>query len=205
MKMHDVGCVSISYRFNVALEKFDLEALRKAMGVDDTVKRGFAVCNTRDSTTDYHAHCDWRLQEKNKEITIEIQYVNDPIGPKPQEEEPFADNLMQWIGKFFKYGDANAKIHTDFVFEAKRTTLSWFPLPLRTKVANLEGEAILDGIAVALPSQPDLVSRFFLSQVKDSVFVGIESSRRIKFTEFSLEKELRGERAFSDKLIEVKL
>jgi hypothetical protein len=150
LKMSDVGCVSISYRFKVALEKFDLDALRRAMGVDEEVKRGFAVCNTRNpSAEDYHAHCEWRLREKHKEITIEVQYVSDPINPKPEEQEPFADNLMQWVGQFFKHGDANAKIHSDFKFEAKRTTLSWFPLPLRTKVSNLGGEAIIDGISVA--------------------------------------------------------
>jgi hypothetical protein len=203
--MRDVGCISISYRFKVALEKFDLDALRRAMGVDEKVKRAFAVCNTRDpNVADYHAHCEWRFREERKEITMEVQYVPGPINRKPQEQEPFADNLMQWVGQFFKHGDANARIHSDFEFESKRTTLSWFPLPLRTKVADLGGEAILDGISVALPSQPDLVSRFFLSHVKDSVFVGIESERRVKFAEFSMGKELHVERAFSDKLIEVK-
>jgi len=83
--------------------------------------------------------------------------------------------------------------------------LSWFPLPLRTKIASLGVEAILDGIAIALPSQPEAVSRVFLSSVKDTVYIGMESERRIKFAQFSLEKDLRTERSFADKLIEVKL
>jgi hypothetical protein len=149
-------------------------------------------------------HFEWRLREKEQEVTIEIRYVANPVSAKPGEQEPFSDNVMQWLGRFFKHEDANAKIHSDFEFEAKRATLSWFPLPWRTKIASLGVEAILDGIAIALPSQPEAVSRVFLSQVKDTVFIGMESERRIRFAAFSLEKDLRLERNFADKLIEVK-
>lgn len=205
LKMRDMQCEGVSYRFKVALEKFNLDALRSAVHVDEKVKRDFHVVNTLDSEiADYHAHFEWRVREKEKEITIEVQYVGNPVKSKPGEQEPFAENLMQWVGQFFKHGDVNARIHSDFEFEAKRTALSWFPLPWRTKIASLGCEAVLDGIAVALPAQPDLVSRFFLSHVKDSVFLGIESERRIKFAEFSLDKELQVERAFANKLIEVK-
>jgi len=205
LRMRGVHCTSLSYRFKVALEKFDLDALRSAVHAEADVKRSFHVVNTRDvATEDYHAHFEWRVRAKEEEVTIEIKYVASPVKSKPGEQEPFSDNLMHWVGQFFKHGDANAKIHSDFEFEAKKAFLSWFPLPLRTRIATLGGEAILDGIAVALPSEPDLVSRFFLSQIKDSVFVGIESERRIKFADFWLSKELQVERSFADKLIEVK-
>jgi hypothetical protein len=205
VKMGDVQCTSLSYRFKVALEKFDLNALRSALHTEADLRRSFHVVTTRDSATgDYHVHFEWRLREKEKEVTIEIKYVASLVKAKPDEPEPFADNIMPWLAQFFKHGDANAKIHSDFEFEAKKASLSWFPLPLRTKISTLGGEAILDGIAVALPSEPDLVSRFFLSQIKDSVFVGIESERRIKFADFWLGKELQVERSFANKLIEVK-
>jgi hypothetical protein len=205
LKMRDVRCTNLSYRFKVALEKFDINALRDAMNTDQTTKRGYAVCSTRNSdAADYHAHFEWRLREKQQEVTVEIQYVTNSIESKPGEDEPFAESVMLWVGRFFKRGDANARVHSDFAFDAKTATLSWFPLPLRTKVSGLQGEAILDGIAIALPSQPDSVSRFFLSHINDSVFVGIESARRIRFTDFSLDKELKIEKAFADKVVEVK-
>jgi hypothetical protein len=205
LKMRDVRCDSLSYRFRVSLDKFNVGALRSAVHVDEKTKKNFHVVNTRDpQVADYHAHFEWRIREKQEEITVDIKYVANPVESSPGEQEPFSDNLMQWVGQFFKHGDANAKIHSDFDFDAKTAAHSWFPLPLRTKVANLAGEAILDGISVALPSQPDSVSRFFLSHIKDSVFVGIESQRRINFADFSLNKEIQLERAFADKLIEVK-
>ena len=203
--MGDVRCDSISYRFKVSLDKFKIDELRAAVHVDENIKRSFHVINTRDSgTADYHAHFEWRIREKQQEITIEITYIASPVKSKPGEDEPFSENVMQWAGGFFRHEDANARIHSDFNFEAEEATLSWFPLPWRTKIASLGSEAMLDGIAVALPSQPDGVSRFFLSQVKDSVFVGIESERRVKFADFSLERELRKEKAFADILIEVR-
>jgi hypothetical protein len=205
LKMGDVRCNNLSYRFKVALEKFNIDALKRTTHADEKTNRQFIVCNTRDrETADYHAHFDWRIREKQKEVAIEIHYVASAVTSKPGEQEPFAENVMPWLGQFFKHEDANAKIHSDFDFDVKRASLSWFPLPLRTKIANLGGEAIIDGIAVALPSQPDLVSRFFLSQIGSSVFVGIESERRIEFAKFSLARELQVERAFADKLIEVK-
>ena len=206
LKMRDELCSALSYRFKVAAEKFDLDALRNELHVKPDTKKGFAVVNTRDvATEDYHAHFEWRVRP-NDEITIEVKYVASPVKSKPGEQEPFSDNLMRWVGQFFKHRDANARIHSDFEFEAKKTTLSWFPLPLQTKISNLGGkEAILDGIAVALPSEPDSVSRFFLSKIQDTVYVGIESERRIKFDEFSLDSDIQIERSFADKLIEVKL
>ena len=205
INMRDSSCSSLVYRFKVALEKFDIDAFRRAANTDATVKHAFHVVNTRDfNVADYHAHLDWRIREKQQEVAIEIKYVASPVKPVAGDQEPFSDNLMKWIGRFFKYGDANARIHSDVAFDAKKSTLSWFPLPMRTKVSALLGEAILDGVSVALPSQPDGVSRFFLSHIKDTVLVAIESERRIKFSNFSLAKELQVVRSFADKLIEVK-
>jgi hypothetical protein len=205
LKMHDVRCDSLSYHFKVALDKFDFDALRTAIHVEKDTTRSFHAVNTRDSElSDYHAHFEWRVRTKEKEISLDITYVGTTVKSKPGEEEPFSDNLMKWVGQFFKHDDANARVHSDFNFEAKTATLSWFPLPLRTKIANFGGEAILDGIAVALPSKPDGVGRFCLSQIKDAVFVGIESERRIKFADFSLDKDLKVERALADKVIEAK-
>jgi hypothetical protein len=203
MKMRDVKCSRLSYVFKVATSKFDLGALKIAVSAGEDAKRGFHAVNTRNSEiADYHGHFEWRVQDKLDEVRIEIDYVGNAIKSKPGEGEPFAEDLMRWVGQFFKHEDANARIHSDFEFDAKKAVLSWFPLPLRTKITHL-GDATLDSIAVALPSQPDCVSRFFLSEIKDSLFVGIESERRVKFAEFSLDRELQTEKAFVDKVIEV--
>lgn len=205
VRMRDLQCDSLSYRFKVGLDKFDLGAFRSVLKIDASKERDFGVVSTRNSdATDYHGHFEWRLRKKGHEISIEIAYVGTPVKATAGETEPYADNVMQWVGQFFKHEDANARVHSDFEFSAKTVILSWFPLPWRARIPKLEGEAILDGIAVALPSQPDGVARFFLSHIRDSVFVGIESERRIRFADFSLEKELQAERAFADKLIEVK-
>jgi hypothetical protein len=205
MKMRDVKCGKLSYVFKVATSKFDLGALRIAVEAKDDAKRGFHAVNTRDSKiADYHAHFEWSVRDKLDEVRIEITYIAKSVKSKPSEEAPFAEDLMRWVGQFFKHQDANARIHSDFEFDAKTAALSWFPLPLRTKITHL-GDAILDSIAVALPSQPDCVSRFFLSEIKDALFVGIESERRVTFSEFSLDKELQAEKAFVDKVVEVQV
>jgi len=204
MKMRDVNCGRLSYTFKVATSKFDLEALKSAVKADENAKRGFHVVNTQDSEiADYHVHFEWGVRNKLDEVKLELDYVATPVKPKSEDREPFAENVMRWLGQFFKHEDANARVHSDFEFDAKTAVLSWFPLPLRTKITQV-GDAILDGVAVALPSQPDCVSRFFLSEIKDTLFVGIESERRVKFADFLLDKELQTEKAFVDKIIEVK-
>ncbi len=201
--MHDVHCERLEFDFRVALDKFNLDGMIQALGAKDP-KRTFATANTRDpERSDYHAHFEWRVRKKQAEIRLDITYIASPVKPEPDEKEPFADNLMQWVGQFFRHPDANARIHSDFEFDTKSTVQSWFPLPLRTKVVDV-GEGSIDGISVALPSQPNGVARFFLSNIKDSIFVTIESERRIKFADFALATELQVERAFVNKMIEVK-
>jgi hypothetical protein len=204
VRMSDVQCDNLSYRFRVALDKFDLERFRSELHVEAGIKRQFWLLSTRDTkVADYHGHLEWRLREREKEISLEIQYVASPWKTE-NDQEPYSDDAMRWVGQFFRHQDANARVHSDFTFPVKTIALSWFPLPWRMNIPKLGEEALLDGISVGLPSQRDQVARFFLSQIKDSVFVGIESERRIKFADFVLGQELRVERAFADKLVEVK-
>lgn len=204
LRMQDVRCEYVSYQFRAAFEKFELDEFRRSVQADKETQRDRRVCNTKNAeTADYHVHFEWRLRTKDDEIRIDVGFVAGANPPAAGEIAPFAEDLMPWLGQFFKFGEAHASIHADFVF-GSNARQSWFPLPLKTKIMGLNSEAEIDGISVSLPSEPHGVSRIFLSHIKDSVLLGLNSGRRIKFATFDLSKELQIISTVADKLIEAK-
>jgi len=125
------GLDGIQYWIWVTTEKFDLEKFRaelKPLAKDSDSLR--TVVAPRDPKTgDYHVFVNWH-HEKN-EITLAIDYSVGPKEHEKDEHEPYAEQFMEWIGRFFKYETAQGHIHArfEYLLEARQ---SKFPLPLKT-------------------------------------------------------------------------
>ncbi|HKW66526.1 MAG TPA: hypothetical protein VJP04_04510 [Terriglobales bacterium] len=185
------------------MDKFDEGSFREALRAPKDTTRNFHVCGTKNpDKADYHVHFTWRFPDEKEQINLEIEYVRGPQKPREDEVEPFAEDVMQWVGRFFKFGDANARVLADFEFKGGAAH-PWFPLPLKTKIVALKSDAEIDGIAVLLPSQPQGIGRIYLSEIKDSVFLEIQAESRVDFAKFSLNSELQKVRDFAANLVEV--
>lgn len=200
LKMKDVSCQHLGYSIGVPLDKFNLENFKRAIHAKEDSTGDHRLCNTKNpDLADYHVHFSWRVREKAKQVELRVDYAADSQQPETNEFEPYAEDVMLWLGQFFKFEDASARFQADFDFEGKRQP--FFLLPLKITITELGAEAAIDGISVELPSQPDGIQRLFISQVKDTLFLGIQGERRIYFGKFSVPEELRRMKDLTDKLV----
>lgn len=180
-ELSGTGFDEMQYWFVVSRDKFDLEKFRGQLGPTSRNQDSYSilVAPTDPKTADYHIHAGWRIEEK--EISFWVQYIHGPKRHEKDEREPYAEQFMEWLGRFFKNETAQAHIHADFEFPLE-TRQSKFPLPLKTA---LEGGAEIDGISLRLPVLPSGVSRIRLTQGKTNWFVEVIADRRVKFKEFT--------------------
>lgn len=201
MKMGEINCKSIEYSIVVPLDKFDLGAFRAGIGAEPHVPGENRVCNTKNpELADYHVHFGWHINKKGQSVEFEIAYVATPQRPDPAESEPFAENLMQWLGNYFKFEDVSSRVMANFIYGGdKRQTV--FPLPIKTKVADSDWEGEISGVLLDLPSKPQGVKRLFITQAEDRLLLGIQSERRLRFSSFSIPEELQWEREVAQKIV----
>jgi hypothetical protein len=180
-RLTGTGFDEMHYIISVSRDKFDLEKFRGELGPNAKNRDIYSVlvAPREPKTGDYHIHAGWHIEEK--EINFSIQYIIGPKKHESDEHEPYAEQFMEWIGRFFKNETAQAHIHADFEYPLE-TRQSKFPLPLKTA---LEGDAEIDGISLRLPALPSGVSRIRLSQGKTRWYVEVIADRRIKFKGFS--------------------
>jgi hypothetical protein len=180
-RLSNTGFEEMQYWFLVSRDKFDLDKFREQLGPTARNQDAYRilVAPTDPKTGDYHIHAGWRIEEN--EITFWVKYVLGPKKHEKDEREPYAEQFMEWLGRFFRNETAQAHIHADFEFPLE-TRQSKFPLPLKTA---LEGGAEIDGISLRLPALPSGVSRIRLTQGKTNWFVEVIADRRVKFKEFT--------------------
>jgi len=201
LKMTDINCKRLEYTIAVPLDKFDLDDFRVGIHANPETLRERRVCNTKNpEVADYHVHFGWRIRKGKADIEFEIGYVASPQKPEPDEAEPFAEDLMPWLGKYFKFGDASATIMAEFLFkEDKRQTV--FPLPIKTRIAEIGVDAEINGVMFDLPSHPDGMKSVFIRQREGMLFLGIQSEKRIELSSFSVSRELESVREITEKFV----
>jgi hypothetical protein len=201
LKMRDANCASMEYQIEVPLDKFDLDAFRLELGAASDATGESRVCNTKNpNVADYHVHFRWRLREKRAAIEFEIDYVATSTDPAQDEKEPFAENVMSWLGRFSKFGDISAKVSADFRYKGPKHLIA-FPLPLKITLAEMAMDAEIDGLSFSLPSQPSGINRVFVSRTSESLYLGIQSERRVSLGTFSVADELRLASEMAEKFV----
>lgn len=199
--MSDVNCRNLEYTIVVPSDKFDLDGFRTGIGAKPEAIKEHRVCNTRNmGATDYHVHLVWEFDKKAETIEFEIDYVGSPHKPRPNETEPFAEDLMSWLGKYFKFSDASATVIANFVFRKDRSQII-FPLPIKTTVTDLGWEAEIKGFMCEFPAKPDGLRRVYVTHTDDILYLGVHSERRVEFATFSVSSELEWARAMSERLV----
>lgn len=175
------GFHEMHYLIWVGREKFDTEKFRSELGPKSRAVDFFTspVAPRDPKAGDYHINAGWNI-EKDK-ISFRIEYLPGPKKHEEDEREPYAEQFVEWLGRFFRHETAQAHIHAQFEYplDAKQ---SKFPLPLKTA---LEGDPEIEGISLKLPAKPKGVSRVRLIQGKTLWYVEVVADRRITFKGFS--------------------
>ena len=181
-----LGCGGVSYEFTADAESFDLTRFRKAIG---GVGGGewIGTCSTKDKASGYHIH--FKGSATSKRAVLTIQYYRGSLTPRADEEEPFAESFMVWVGSFFATKTSEAKVLAWF----EKPRQQWrgrFNLPFKVTMAGSGVEVAIDGISLALPKNDWGAERGWLSKIKDDFSASVQLKRRVHFSRFSIESEV---------------
>jgi hypothetical protein len=192
LSLKQMGVERVYYIVEVSVDKVDLDAFRAYFESNFPSKASESHAEVSVAPRDgvagpYHATFAWSISTDS--ATFVIDYFPTPKSHESDERPPFADDLMAWLGQFFRYDDAQSHIHASFVFPVASRQSKLLSLPLKTDVA---GDAEINGISVRLPSKPAGVSsiRLLLHQKRGEWGVELVANRRVAFKSFSLNDDV---------------
>ena len=185
----DSYCDGISYDIRINKTEINLEAFFGYFGSQSENHVGFAHCAPKDKDTDHHVHLTWRVRKDD--FVIEVEFVEGRIEPPKDAKEPFVEDLLPWLEKFFVTKSPNARIEADFTYPSEAWK-SKFPLPLKVPVAQEAGDTEIDGISFALSDRPMGVAKIWMTQRPERLLVHVLAQRQIDLTTLNPRSDLTG-------------
>ena len=170
----------ILYWITFSRDDFDLPKFLDALPFSpDQVDEGAASVAPRDpSVGSYHATMRWRVTAD--EVRFQFVYHAGPLPHAGEEHEPYAENLMQWLGQFYGSEATTGHAHARLRFSTGARAAT-FPLSLKAEVPY-DGE--LYGVALRLRSRPQGVSSVRLTRGRSDWYAEVVGERPIVFKDF---------------------
>jgi hypothetical protein len=194
----------IHYYLTTTLEKFAFEKVIETFG-----HRGESRCEATifaaNPSTDYHVH--FVAGKPKNEINLHIAYFQNDLNHHEHKaddvnREVRAEDLMPWLGRFFKYDTCQAHVHMHYIFPAASRQSKLFTLPLKTTV---EGDDVeIDGVSLNFPKQPGGVAKIRLTLGEEAWYVEAVANKKLAFNRFSLLNEVRTLLSVIDSVLEVR-
>jgi len=187
-----LSCNRIEYTLASSLDKFRLDEFLKEMadrirGPLKGARRFWFVAPTRNpKSTGYHVHFACRVERPKFRASLE--YVNGSETPDAHETRPFAEELMGWIGQFFRSEQVTADVEGTFGYPLKRFQ-PVLPIPMRlTLDRRQEVEVIAMSVLMAAKSQG--VYSALVGLDDDEVGVDVYAERIVKLKDFDMRRDL---------------
>jgi hypothetical protein len=127
----DLHCDNVEFMLTVSKEKFALEQFKKVAGAEE--KPLFATFSTRDKKEDYHIHLNWHLSKS--EVKIRVGFYSGALEAEENEQEPFAEDAIQWLGKFFMSESVTPETWGSFSYPADEWRAR-IPLPIKIPLGS---------------------------------------------------------------------
>jgi hypothetical protein len=182
-------CESLFYSFTVKAEEFKEEEFISA-ATPTTLKAAGAmansgrfVCSSRDKSSDYHIHVDWR--RRKGEFSLRVTFYDAHREPDEDEKEPFAEDFLRWVDDFFvTKGPRHAHTHAEFNYPSSIMGGRYFLLPLKTVLGPKKIEAEIDGLSFVLASRPGGIDKIWLTQRPKEWAVALTAETLVEFQTF---------------------
>jgi hypothetical protein len=179
------GCKEVAYTLQVPVQAFDLKAFYKETGIPPKPARWSAILRAKNKSAGYHIHFNGKVE--SNAVGLYLKYYDGSIEPDPEESEPFAESMMPWLGKFFRESSWRASVTVRF----EKPTQQWrsrFNLPF--KVTMADSEVVIDGVSLALPSNPFGAIGGWLAKTEKTLVASAFLVRAITFATFSLGEDI---------------
>jgi hypothetical protein len=185
------SCKRIEYTFEPSLEKFRLEEFSK----DITQRSGapfkgegisFVAPTRSPRILAYQAHFSCRVERRKFRASLE--YVDGSENPDRHETRPFADELMGWIGRFFRNEQVTAGVEGTFSYPVKKFE-SILPMPMRLSLSRKQ-EVEVTAMSVFVSGRPAGVYSAFVALDDDDIAVDVFGERIVRFKAFDVRSDL---------------
>jgi len=201
----EAGCTFLDFRFHVAQSKFKLSEFSASMeskGFPSFPPRWTVTCLTQfPEKTDYHVHFSWYGADEEN-LDLSVSYHAGSIPPRQDEKEPYAEQLMHWLGGFFAGNSANANIQARIGYAATLRE-SRFLLPMRVSIIS-GVETTIDGISIDFPSRPSGIDTARLTVSAKNIAIILTGVVKLTFDTFDVFEQLSNASRLALSLTEVR-
>lgn len=187
-----LSCKRIEYTFTPSLDKFRLKEFSKeiAQRTGEPFERDSSilfVAPTRNPRTlGYHAHFSCRIERRRFRASLE--YVDGSEIPDEHETRPFAEELMGWIGQFFRSEQITADVEGTFLYPLKKFE-PVLPMPMRLSLGRKQ-EIEVTAMSVFMPAKPHGVYSALVGLGEDEIAVDVFGERIVKLKAFDVRSDL---------------
>lgn len=196
MNMQDFHCEMLELSFWFSSEDMDEGAFLKAVGIESkeehvdedgdlAVALNFAP---RKEDTNYHAHMRiWFFNDGQNRI--DISYHDSRAEEEPDSKPPSVEDLMQWLGGFFRVDKIKARRSCSYTFGKTFSPVVSLPFPLVSSEKALAG-SLVTGLSILFPKEtPETAT--IQTTPNDEIVLFFTTSSELNFRDFDLLKELQ--------------
>ncbi|MGD1105195.1 MAG: hypothetical protein ABSA59_24385 [Terriglobia bacterium] len=158
-----LSCKRIEYTFTSSLDKFRFEEFAKDLAqrsgeAFEALGISFVAPTRNPKTVGYHVHFSGGKERRRFRATLE--YVNGTEIPDAHETRPFAEELMGWIGQFFRSERITADVEATFLYPLRKFE-PVLPMPMRLSLGRNQ-EIEVNGMSVFVSARPQGVYSAFV-------------------------------------------
>ena len=171
----------ILYWVSVPLSDFDLASFRSGLpsSVSQLDDSTVTVNSKEENGGRYHVLFSWKVT--SEDVRFRIEYHGSPGKRVGEEREPYAEDLMRWLGTFFSVSNIKCHVHArlEYPLDKRQTT---FPLKLSTE---LPAGATMNGISLTLRANSQGASSVKMTRGKSHWYAEVVADRTLNFSDFS--------------------
>lgn len=136
--------------------------------------------------TDYHIHVAWKSEDD--ETRLQVDYHFGPHQSKAKHDAPFAEDFVEWVGRFISSESVNAHIHAEFEYSLEKWQSKILALPLRVPFGDKMAD--ISGLEIKLPSDPEGARSIWLMSRKSMLDIQVAANRNVVFRGFKAQNDV---------------
>jgi len=176
------GLEQVIYWLSAGRDDFDIFAFRAE--VPEQVRDAdncAIVIGPSDAESNYHAFFAWSVTDADVDLSVEYRVGKMSASGDTVVGPATADDLMAWLGKFFKDKSITSHLHLRYRYpnESRKSTIPFSfgsPLPASAEIY---------GIAVRLPDKPSGATSVRLTKESSDWYAEIIADSDVTFADFS--------------------
>jgi len=169
----------ILYWISASTDDFDLPTFRRALPPNVSQLNDAEVwfAPRHGASGAYHASLTWLVT--GDEVVLTLDYHEGPTPHADDEKEPYAEDVISWLGQFFATDSVTTHAHVRVRYSTATHTTT---MPLKLSV-ELPCEAELFGVALRLRSQPSGATSVRLTRGQSDWYAEVVGERMLAFKE----------------------